>query len=178
MSFFDNFLNTFWMIIGWILSMWVKGECSWMNFMHDGIGSGFSNDCGDNHCWWIILRCHPWHFQFVGLTTFVLQNVSSSFISSKKLYLSNSFCVYAPKQPTNVTIKQKMQIVRTWNSYLQDLVLGCWTIELHQWVGRVVERWIDFASCHSLLYAWILQATYGWDSPGRTKVLPTIVQIP
>jgi len=34
-------------------------------------------------------------------------------------------CVYAPKQPTNVTIKQKLQIVRTWNFYLQDLVLGC-----------------------------------------------------
>lgn len=87
-------------------------------------------------------------------------------------------CVYAPKQPTNVTIKQKMQIVRTWNFYLQDLVLGCWTIELHQWVGRVVEWSSDFASCHSLLYAWILQATYGWDSLGRAKVLPTIVQIP
>jgi len=87
-------------------------------------------------------------------------------------------CVYAPKQPTNVTIKQKLQIVRTWNFYLQDLVLGCWTIELHQWVGRVVERSSDFASCHSLLYAWILQATYGWDSLGRAKVLPTIVQIP
>lgn len=38
MSFFDNFLNILWMIIGWILSMWLKGECSWMNFVHDGIG--------------------------------------------------------------------------------------------------------------------------------------------
>lgn len=30
----------------------------------------------------------------VGLTTFVLQNVSSSFISSKKLCVSNSFFVF------------------------------------------------------------------------------------
>jgi hypothetical protein len=93
-EFFWQFFNTLWIIIGWILSMWLKGECSWMNFMHHGIGNDFNNDCYDNHCWWTILRYHPWHFLFVGLTTFVLQNVSTSFISSKKLCVLNSFSVF------------------------------------------------------------------------------------